>query len=333
MAGGIKSTAVGITSTVPIEIVYAAGRSAVDLNNAFISHEDGNLLVDRAERSGFPETSCAWIKGIYSAVQAGKIGTVVAVVQGDCSNTHALMEILEMEDIETIPFMYPYDRDRDMMRLQIAKFADALGADSVSIGETKARLDSIRARVAEIDRLTWEENLVSGFENHYYQISCSDMEGDPDAFESKVDQFLEAARRRQPRDCDLRLAYIGIPPIISGIYAFVEANGGAVVFNELQRQFSFPVHHADMVDQYVDYTYPYHIKHRLADISEQVRKRKVSGIIHYVQSFCFRRIEDIIIRKELDLPVLTLEANRPGKLDLRTKMRLEAFLDMLRYLR
>jgi len=58
--------------------------------------------------------------------------------------------------------------------------------------------------------------------------------------------------------------------------------------------------------------------------------RELDGIIHYTQSFCFRGIEDIVIRKELNIPVLTLEGDRPGNLDARTRLRLEAFIDMLK---
>jgi benzoyl-CoA reductase/2-hydroxyglutaryl-CoA dehydratase subunit BcrC/BadD/HgdB len=117
---------------------------------------------------------------------------------------------------------------------------------------------------------------------------------------------------------------------VNGIYSLVESYGGMVVFNELQRQFSMFNRCDDLVDQYLLYTYPYHIRNRLEDIKTEIKRRAVDGIIHYVQAFCFRQIEDIIIRKEIGLPVLTLEGNRPGKADLRSRVRIEAFLDMLR---
>jgi benzoyl-CoA reductase/2-hydroxyglutaryl-CoA dehydratase subunit BcrC/BadD/HgdB len=324
---------VGITSTVPIEVVYGSGRRVVDLNNAFINHTDSGSLIERAERRGFPEASCAWIKGIYSAVHLGGTDTVIAVTQGDCSNTHALMEILEAEGLRTIPFMYPYDRDRDMLALQIDKLEDAFSVGPREVAEAKRRLDAIRRKVAKIDDMTWRDGVVTGFENHYFQICCSDMNGDPDRFEAEVDEFLAVADRRKPRGPGLRIAYIGVPPIMSGIYEFIEANAGHVVYNELQRQFSLPLLRDGIVDQYLEYTYPYHINHRLSDIAAEVKRREVDGIVHYVQSFCFRQIEDIIIRNRLDFPILTLEGNRPGRLDLRTRMRIEAFLDMLKYLR
>jgi benzoyl-CoA reductase/2-hydroxyglutaryl-CoA dehydratase subunit BcrC/BadD/HgdB len=85
----------------------------------------------------------------------------------------------------------------------------------------------------------------------------------------------------------------------------------------------------DIVETYRNFTYPYDIYARLEDIKKQVKKRKVDGVIHYTQAFCFRGIEDIVIRKHLDVPVLTLEGDRPGNLDSRTKLRLESFIDMI----
>jgi benzoyl-CoA reductase/2-hydroxyglutaryl-CoA dehydratase subunit BcrC/BadD/HgdB len=240
------------------------------------------------------------------------------------------METLEMEGMETIPFLYPYDRDREFLELQMKKLCRTFDVGRRAVNETKRRFDAIRDKVEEIDRLTWRDARVGGFENHYFQISCSDMKGDPPGFAEEVDAFLAEAGKRKPAGGDLRLGYLGIPPIIGGIYEFVESQGARVVFNELQRQFRMPSKGDDIVDQYLDYTYPYHIRFRLEDIKREIEGRELDGIIHYVQAFCFRQIEDIIIRNELDLPVLTIEGNRPGRIDLRTKIRIEAFLDMLR---
>jgi benzoyl-CoA reductase/2-hydroxyglutaryl-CoA dehydratase subunit BcrC/BadD/HgdB len=321
---------IGITSTVPIEVIYASGSTAVDLNNVFIEDKGSPRLVEEAERRGFPESSCAWIKGIYSAVHACGVDAVIAITQGDCSNTHALMETLESEGIRTIAFMYPCDKDRNFLKLQIEKLMREFGVTWAQAMETKSKLDSIRGLVEEIDGLTWEDGVVSGFENHYFHISCSDMRGEPERFRKEVEDFLATARSRPGRDADIRLGYVGIPPIVNGLYEYVESEGGAVVFNELQRQFSMPPRCNDLVDQYLAYTYPYHISSRLEDIRREAARRKVDGIIHYVQAFCFRQIEDIIIRREIDLPVLTIEGNRPGRVDFRTRVRVEAFLDMLR---
>lgn len=324
------SARIGITSSIPVEAIYAAGAAVVDLNNVFIESDASWLLVDQAERRGFPESSCAWIKGIYSAVKREGIQRVVAVTEGDCSNTHALMEVLEVEGIETIPFMYPYDRDARVLGLQIDKLCERLGTDRDEAERVRLEFEPIRAKAREIDTMTWRDGTVGGFENHYYQVSCSDMKGDPRKFGGEMDDFIASARGAKLPAGDLRLGYVGIPPIVSGIYSLVESLGGRVVFNELQRQFAMPYPARDLVDQYLRYTYPYHVRQRIEDIKTEIARRAIDGIIHYVQAFCFRQIEDLILRKEVGVPVLTLEGNRPGKLDLRAGVRIEAFMDMLR---
>jgi benzoyl-CoA reductase/2-hydroxyglutaryl-CoA dehydratase subunit BcrC/BadD/HgdB len=321
---------VGITSTVPIEVIYASGAQVVDLNTVFIESRSAPALVEKAERAGFPESSCAWIKGVYSAAHASGVDAVIAITQGDCSNTHALMETLEFEGVRTIPFMYPYDRDRRYLELQIERLMKEFGVTRDAVSDALGRLDELRTDVAEIDRLSWEAGLVSGYENHHFHIYCSDMRGNPETFGVEVKDFLAGLVSRKTAEYDIRLGFVGIPPIFDGLYEYVESQGGRVVFNELQRQFSVPPDSGSLVDRYLKYTYPYHVRYRLEDIAREIRRRRLDGVIHYVQAFCFRQIEDIVLRKEIGVPVLTIEGNRPGRIDMRTKVRIEAFLDMVR---
>jgi benzoyl-CoA reductase/2-hydroxyglutaryl-CoA dehydratase subunit BcrC/BadD/HgdB len=322
---------VGITTTVPVEIIYAAGCTPVDLNNIFMTAENPQALVEEAELAGYPRNLCAWIKGIYSTVLNNKdIDTIIAVTQGDCSNTHALMETLQLADLKVVPFAYPFDRDPDMLRLQMEKMMSHFGVSWSQANEQKKRLDAVRSKIWEIDRLTWQENLVGGWDNHIFQLSSSDFNGEPEKFAAEAELFIEKAKEQPPREGELRLGYIGVPPIVGEIYDFLEERGARVVYNETQRQFSMPYGVGDMVEQYRLYTYPYGIFFRLEDIQREAARRKLDGIIHYAQSFCYRHIEDLIIRQKLKLPVLTLECDKPSRLDARTRMRLEVFLDMLR---
>jgi len=61
-----------------------------------------------------------------------------------------------------------------------------------------------------------------------------------------------------------------------------------------------------------------------------MEKRRLDGLIHYVQSFCFRQVEDIIMRRTLNIPILTVELDNNTRLDARTRMRLENFVSILR---
>ena len=322
-------TRIGITTTVPIEVIYAAGLLPLDLNNVFISSRDPAALVQDAERAGYPITSCAWVKGIYSVVRRKEIARVIGVTEGDCADTKALLDVLRTEGVEVIPFAYPQSRQPDALRREIVALAQTLGAHMPDVHRAKERLDSLRAKVHHIDRLAWQEGKVSGFEGHYYQVCCSDMNSDPEAFAAEVDAFLAQANARAPSADFLRLGFVGVPPILTDLYDFLEQNGARVVYHEVQRQFSMPNDAADVVEQYLAYTYPYDVALRLRDIQEQVAARRLDALIHYVQAFCFRAIHDIILRKQMNLPVLTLEGDYPGRLEGHHKVRIEAFLDML----
>jgi benzoyl-CoA reductase/2-hydroxyglutaryl-CoA dehydratase subunit BcrC/BadD/HgdB len=255
---------------------------------------------------------------------------VIAVMQGDCSNTQALMETLQLKNMHIIPFAYPFDRDRVSLRGQMEKLMQIFQVDWAAVNQVKLELNKIRALCGEIDRMTWQDNLVSGGENHYYLVSSSDFNGHPGLFEQDLCGFIAEAKCRQPYQDKVRLAYIGVPPIFTDLYPSLEAMGARVVYNEVQRQFSMPFAGRDLVEQYIEYTYPYGAFARLEDIQTQLALRNVDGIIHYTQTFCYRQIEDIIYREKIKLPFLTLEGDQPGRMDARSRMRLEAFVSMLR---
>ena len=287
--------------------------------------------MEEAELEGYPRNVCAWIKGLYSTVlQNEAIKVVIAITQGDCSNTHALMETLELAGKEVIPFAFPFDRDYDLLKLQMEKLMKRFGVSWPEVLEVRQRLERIRRKIWKIDELTWREGVVSGEDNHFYQLNSSDFRGDPDAYEKEVDEFLAGLATASPVNADLRLGYIGVPPIIGDLYDYLEKRRAFVVFNEIQRQFTMPFETGDLVEQYRLYTYPYGIFYRLEDIQREIQKRNIDGIIHYTQSFCFRQIEDLIIRARLRLPVLTLEGDKPNRLDARTRLRIDAFLEMIR---
>lgn len=312
-----------------MEVVYAAGYTPVDLNNVFISSANPSALVAEAEQQGYPRNACGWIKGIYSTAIESDLEALVAVVEGDCSQTYAMMETLQMQGLRILPFSFPYGRDRDVLRLQIDKLISALGTTWEEALEWKRRLDIIRRKIQRLDELTWRRGTLSSLENHYYQVCCSDFNSNPDAFEREVDQRLAAAESGEPAHGAPKLGYVGIPPIFADFYTYIETLGVRIAFNEVQRQFTMPFSTDDLVEQYALYTYPYDVFARIEDIEREVERRGLVGLIHYTQSFCFRQIEDLIIRKAIDLPILTLEGDTPMNLDARTKVRIESFVEML----
>jgi benzoyl-CoA reductase/2-hydroxyglutaryl-CoA dehydratase subunit BcrC/BadD/HgdB len=322
---------IGLTSTIPVEIILAAGLTPVDLNNIFITAPEATTWVEESEERGFPRTLCSWIKGIYSALQhRPEIRTVIAVTQGDCSNTQALTEILCHQGLEVLHFEYPYDRDKKALKRSMETLMARWGVSWYRLNKVKKQLASLRKHLARLDQETWKGNRLHGWENHLFLVSSSDFEGNPDRFEKNIKTFLKEVSHRSPFSEKVRLGFIGIPPIQSGIYEFVESLGSRVVFNEVQRQFSMPFYQGSLVQQYLSYTYPYDIWGRINDIKQAIAERKLDGIIHYTQSFCFRQVQDLLIRKNLSIPILTLEGDKPRPLDNRSRFRIESFIDVLR---
>jgi len=322
---------IGITTTVPIEILLAAGYQPVDLNNVLIADPNPERLVSIAEKAGFPLNCCSWIKGIYGVCMDYGIDNILCVTTGDCSNTIMLMEVLKLKGLKAIPFAYPDQPDPQRMQYALQTLAETLGSTLEAASQVRAELQPGRDLALRLDELTWRESLVSGWENHLWLVSASDFNQDYHKYYHQLQRLLADCRQRQPYPVDrLRLAYIGVPSVYArDLYHYLEKNGAGVVFNEIQRQFAMPEPGESLAEQYSNYTYPYSIYERLRDITTELRRRQVDGVIHYVQAFCHRGIGDIIFRDAIDLPILTLEGNDDFFLTNHIKTRIEAFLDML----
>lgn len=322
---------IGITTTVPIEVLLAAGYQPVDLNNVFITDPNPERLVNIAERAGFPLNCCSWIKGIYGVCMDYGIDTVLCVTTGDCSNTIMLMEVLKLRGLKVIPFAYPDQPSPQRMQYTLETLVENLGTTLDAANRVRNELKPSRYLALKLDQLTWQDGVVSGFENHLWLVSTSDFNQDYHEYYHQLQELLAACQQRQsyPSDC-LRLAYIGVPSVYGqDFYRYLESNRARVVFNEIQRQFAMPKPGNSLAEQYSNYTYPYSIYERLKDITTELKRRQVDGVIHYVQAFCHRGIGDIIFRDALKLPILTLEGNDDFFLTHHIKTRIEAFLDML----
>lgn len=317
----------GITATVPLEIALAAGLRLVDLNNALVRGPDPAGAVAAAEADGFPRNTCAWIKGIYTTIKRLGLQRVVGVTQGDCSNTEALLELLTDEGVETVPFAYPASREPAELRRALEGFAADLGTTLAAAEECREGLRPQRAGLERLDELVvrGERRGVDYFE---LALTATDFGGDPAAYLNRLEEVLRHGP--PPTARGLRLGCLGVPPAFSDLSERLADFGAEIVYWEIPRQFTMPHDSADLVAQYRAYSYPYGMAFRLRDIARQTARRRLDGLVHYVQAFCFRQIEDILVRRILpDVPLLTLEGDRPGPLDGRDLLRLESFCESL----
>ena len=336
----IKPLKIGFTTSLPIEVIYAAGHIPIDLNNIFILNNPPTH-VRQAELYGFPRNICAWIKGMYSVIKQNKIDLIIGIIQGDCSNTHSLMSILKDEGKNVIPFSYPWNKDKCSLEKEITSLENYFGVTRIQTQLMKKKLDKIRKKLIILDNLTWQTNQVSALENHLWLVTSSDFNSDYVKYEKDLDKFLENAQdkpsfhisknthTKDNNSYKPRLGFIGVPPILDNLYEYIEECQAKVVFNEIQRQFSMPYLEKDIIDQYHRFTYPSDIFERIKDIKKAISKRKIDGLIAYTQSFCHRQLDLISLRKHIDIPILHIEGDQPSKIDARTKLRIESFIEMI----
>jgi len=242
-----------------------------------------------------------------------------------------LMEVLRLKGLEVIPFAYPDKPDTRKMQLTLETLAETLGTSLTAAEKVKDELQPARNLALKLDELTWKERLISGGENHLWLVSTSDFNQDYNKYQQELQELIDECQKRHsyPKE-ELRLGYIGVPSVYGrDLYAYLETQGARVIFNEIQRQFAMPQPGNFLAEQYSNYTYPYSIYERLKDITTEIKRRRLDGVIHYVQAFCHRGIGDIIFRDGLKLPILTLEGNDDFFLNNHIKTRVEAFLDML----
>jgi len=338
----MKKTA-AFTTTVPVEVIIAAGFKPLDLNNIFVTDKNPSELVEKAEILGFGGSCCAWIKGLYSVISGStldhKNDIFVAVTEGDCSNAKVLEEIVTMKNgIKSFVFNYPSAKNVSEMAFEIERFASFLRTTVSESEHVREMLSGLRKKLKYIDTLSYEfPGLVKGAENHLLLVSASDFNGDPMQFEKDVDLFIEklGERKRSFIKTDRKkIGYLGVPPIVP-IHEFIDNRNATVVYNEIQREFAMLDECDSLTCQYLSYSYPYSARYRFEKALKEIKKRELDGIIHYVQSFCHRQLEDIILKEVLSennitIPVITLEFDKPLlNVDSRTGTRIEAFLETI----
>ena len=158
---------IGFTTTIPVELVFAGGYIPCDLNNVFVADENPMRYIERAEVDGFPKSMCNWVKGIYGVVMEHHVDAVITVMEGDCSNTQALAEILRYRGIRTIPFSFPYDKDREILAREIGKLMKELGVDTETLADVEKGIAGTRKTLAMIDEMTWSRMLSRALRTTY----------------------------------------------------------------------------------------------------------------------------------------------------------------------
>ncbi len=352
---------IGLTTTLPLAPILASGREPCDLNNLFVTHPRRRELLERASRNRMSRTICAWIRGIAAVCLEEGIEETAAAVEGDCAETRLLADLLEEEGVRIVRFGFPPahlegERRRIAMREAAAEFCEALGTSLEAAGGVFEDLLPVRRLLWKAQRLYEKcclhphDEAPASLRHFLLQVSASDMKGDPAAYEKEVRAYTEelesylAARGESPSGARRRplLALLGVPPAFDDLHDAVDRLGGRIVVNETAFWFTLPYCGKptngasrnrspveDMIAAWSAYPYPLDTATRHSLLFEALDGTPIDGAILYLQSFCHRQLEHPSWRRRLRVPLLVLEGDAPGALDHRSRLRLEAFLEML----
>jgi predicted CoA-substrate-specific enzyme activase len=349
-----KKNRIGLFSTIPVEIIFAAGAVPVDVNNLFVTHVNPGRLLEIAHEHGFPNTVCAWTRGLFGAVMEEGISQVVVVPHGDCSMNLAMADRLEAAGVRVYRFHYPLEAldPVSALREEISRLAKELGTDLKAARRIFDEFRPLRQTLRDLDHGLWTADNVPAEQVRVAQLSATDFLGDAEVFKQRLTSVgstidhrpsysalptSPAGLRRTSRatkdkstiNHPLRVALFGVPGLLSDLVPYLEELGARVVLFETEHAFAMLSDGDSLEEQYSPqgYSYPYGIEVRLKRFLELCRQRSVDRVVYYQQAFCHHNLETRRVLAALaPLPVLALEGDVPGMLTQRDRLRLETFV-------
>lgn len=308
---------VGITALVPPELVFGCGHTPFDLNNTVPTSE----CVPRGKL-------CAWTATWRDALLRGdlRVDSLVVVAGGDCHNALVDGQRVAMKGIPTHYLFYPFDGNEAEMEDHLASLEAFLGGitDQAALNHVADIKDlCIQLDVARCRR------KVLGSRVFHHLIQICDLGGDIDRFGASVRKALGDRPETVPH---IRIALVGVPPIYPDFHLVCEGFGMQVVFDELPWEFARMGGRTlrTMARNYAGYTFARDLEYRFGKLEEELKRRRVEGVVHYTQYACHHVLEDDMLRERLDLPMLTIQGDLARKCPEQEKLRLEAFAELLR---
>lgn len=307
---------IAITALVPPELIYACGGKPFDVNNVI----PGSKKYPRNKL-------CAWT-AIWQEMLSKReieIDSLIVVAGGDCHNALVDGQKVAMSGIPTHFFFYPFDGSPEYLESQLLKLSDFMGG--IKSPEKAGEVRELKKIGLKIDQKRARGKLSSSDAFHIL-ISFSDLAGD-------IDKFRETISAVNETDIDIdinnRIALIGVPPIYHDFHDVAQSLGLHVVFDELPYEF---IRHSgtgihELARDYCNYTFARPLDFRIKFLQEELKKRKVGGVVHYTQFACHHMLEDDIMRSNLEYPMLTIQGDLPGNTPEQIKLRLEAFREAL----
>ncbi|HIH44303.1 MAG TPA: 2-hydroxyacyl-CoA dehydratase [Candidatus Methanoperedenaceae archaeon] len=304
---------VGITALVPPELIFACGHMPLDVNNHVPSSAEHPV-----------SKLCAWTATWREMLLQKRlqVDSLVVVAGGDCHNALADGQRVALGGIPAHFFFYPFDGDTDYMEAQMQRLVLHLGGE---VDKAKFREVGLAKELGMRLEQMRIEGRISGADAFRILISFSDLCGDIPAF---MEQLVPEKRHEEAK---FRVGLIGVPPIYKDFHEVAESFGMHIAYDELPYEFLRLGGNsmAELAKSYAGYTFARSLGYRLDFLERELARRRVDGVIHYTQFACHHLLEDDVLRRRLDYPVLTVQGDMPGSTPEQVKLRLEAFSEML----
>ncbi|MEW5761104.1 MAG: 2-hydroxyacyl-CoA dehydratase family protein [Candidatus Thermoplasmatota archaeon] len=310
----MKTSKVGITALVPPEIIYGCGYVPCDVNNfvPYVAFQPKNKV-------------CAWTACWRELILQKKIRIkkLVVVAGGDCQNALTDGQIVSLSGIPTHFFSYPFNCSVDALKNELILLKNFFGGKINK--EYFKKIKKVKNLALKIEREIINERIPYPLAFKYL-IALSDLMGN-----IKKIEFCLKNIKRTDFEVKARIGYIGVPPINFDFHKVAFDLGLHVVYDEMPHEFARldGENISELARSYSTYTFSIPLIKRINMLAKNIDERKVDGIIHYTQVSCHHNLEDEILRSAFNYPIVTIQADEPCTTPAQTKLRLEAFAEMI----
>jgi len=329
MRATLATMKIGFIPPVPIEPFAASRQAAVNLWSRFYLEPERSRWLEGEAAWDSPPTPSAWARCLGGLCEEAGVEAVVVPEPGLIKELRGAVARLEGRGIKVVPFRFPLIRNMSRLRREIQDLGSFLGVEREGLDAALQKWGPVRMALKRLDGI---QNRTAAFSTRHYLTtlaSAAEPSEDLDNLKKKVDGLiLELESLGQDRWT--RLGIIGIPPYRKGLFSFLEQFGAVVVYDEWGIETNPMSAAGDLAALYHLMSLPYGLKRRQARILNEIRVRRLKGMLFCVEDISDSLRDEGFFRSGLPVPVHTFENHRGEELEPGEAGALQRFLEQCR---
>ncbi len=305
---------IGVIPPLPVELFAASEHSTVHLWSRFYGEEDRLRWSAESIGEDTPAADSAWARSLIALCREEEVDTLVVPEPGLPKEIREAVEYLEGQRITVFPFRFPLIRNMSRLRKEIVNLGHFLGLTEAAVESCLQNWGQVRMAVKRLDGI--QTRTASFSSRHYLNALAAAM--DPvDGLENlkkKIEgMVLELESLGQDRW--LRLGIIGTSPYRQGLFSFLEEANVVIVYDEWGIENNPMSAATDLAALYHLISIPYGLKRRQARLLNEIKGRRLHGILFCVESAGENLREEGFFRSSLPVPVHLFENPRGEDLE------------------